>query len=55
MCGQLSGKNAIAVAELTMGLALALDRKICDNVIDLRANQWNKKRYSRDEGSMGEP
>ena len=47
------GKNAIAVAELTMGLALALDRKICDNVIDLRANQWNKKRYSKGRGLHG--
>ena len=37
------GKNAIAVAELTLGLILALDRRIPDNVADLRAGKWNKK------------
>ena len=37
------GKNAIAVAELTFGLILALDRRIPDNVADLRAGRWNKK------------
>jgi D-3-phosphoglycerate dehydrogenase len=37
------GKNAIAVAELTMALILALDRRIPDNVADLRAGRWNKK------------
>lgn len=47
------GKNAIAVAELTLGLALALDRKICDNVIDLRAHKWNKKAYSTGRGLNG--
>ncbi len=31
------GRNAIAVAELTMGLLLAIDRRIPDNVADLRA------------------
>src|SRR6266508_5544410 len=31
------GRNAIAVAELTMGLLLAMDRRIADNVADLRA------------------
>ena len=37
------GKNAIAVAELTFGLILALDRRIPDNVAELRAGKWNKK------------
>src|SRR5919198_6213614 len=37
------GKNAIAVAELAMGLILALDRRIPDNVAELRAGTWNKK------------
>ncbi len=37
------GKNAIAVAELTLALLLALDRRIPDNVADLRAGKWNKK------------
>ena len=39
------GKNAVAVAELAMGLILSLDRRIPDNVFDLRAGQWNKKKY----------
>ena len=47
------GKNAIAVAELTLGLMLALDRNIPDNVIDLRAGRWNKKRYSSARGLYG--
>ncbi len=37
------GKNAIAVAELTFGLILALDRRIPDNVAELRAGRWDKK------------
>ena len=47
------GKNAVAVAELTMGLLLALDRRIPDNVADLRAGTWNKKEYSRARGLLG--
>ncbi len=41
------GMNAIAVAELTMGLIIALDRKIADNVADLRAGKWKKKFYAK--------
>jgi len=47
------GKNAIAVAELAMGLLLALDRRIPDNVADLRAGTWNKKEYSKARGLYG--
>ncbi|TCP57112.1 D-3-phosphoglycerate dehydrogenase [Tamaricihabitans halophyticus] len=47
------GRNAVAVAELTFGLLLALDRNIPDNVIDLRAGRWDKKRYSRANGILG--
>ena len=47
------GKNAVAVAELTMGLILALDRRIPDNVQDARAGRWNKKRYSEADGLLG--
>src|SRR5438552_13162073 len=47
------GKNAMAVAELTFGLILALDRRIPDNVIDLRAGKWNKKEYSKAPGLKG--
>lgn len=41
------GMNAVAVAELTMGLIICLDRRIPDNVADLRAHKWNKKLYSK--------
>jgi D-3-phosphoglycerate dehydrogenase len=47
------GRNAAAVAELTMGLLLAVDRRIADNVADLRAGRWDKKRYSKAGGLMG--
>lgn len=47
------GKNAVAVAELTMGLLLAIDRNIPDNVQELRAGRWNKKRYSAADGLYG--
>ncbi len=47
------GRNAIAVAELTLGLMLAIDRHIADGVADLRAGTWNKKRYSAAEGLAG--
>src|SRR5262249_38833723 len=47
------GRNAIAVAELTFGLLLALDRRIPDNVADLRAGTWNKKEYSKARGLYG--
>ena len=47
------GKNAIAVAELTFALILALDRRIPDNVADLRAGKWNKKQYSKARGLQG--
>ena len=47
------GKNSIAVAELTIGLLLALDRRIADNVIDLRNGKWNKGEYSKADGVYG--
>jgi D-3-phosphoglycerate dehydrogenase / 2-oxoglutarate reductase len=47
------GKNAIAVAELTFALILALDRRVADNVIDLRSGKWNKKEYSKARGLFG--
>src|SRR5206468_10482436 len=36
------GKNAVAVAELTMSLILALDRRVTDATVDLRAGRWEK-------------
>lgn len=47
------GKNAVAVAELTMGLLLSIDRNIPDNVRELRDGHWNKKRFSSAQGLMG--
>ncbi|MBL8142666.1 MAG: hydroxyacid dehydrogenase [Acidobacteria bacterium] len=47
------GKNSVAVAELAFGLIIALDRRIPDNVADLRAGKWNKKEYSKARGLYG--
>lgn len=47
------GQNAIAVAELVIGLLISLDRRIPDQVADLRAGTWNKKEYSRAQGLYG--
>jgi D-3-phosphoglycerate dehydrogenase len=47
------GKNSVAVAELTMGLLLAMDRRIPENVAALRAGTWNKKEYSKARGLFG--
>ncbi len=47
------GKNSVAVAELAFGLILALDRRIPDNVAELRAGKWNKKEYSKADGIHG--
>jgi D-3-phosphoglycerate dehydrogenase len=41
------------VAELTIGLILALDRRIPDNVVELRARRWNKKEFSQARGLRG--
>lgn len=47
------GKNSVAVAELTMGLVLSLDRRLPDNVADARAGRWNKKAYAQAQGLKG--
>jgi D-3-phosphoglycerate dehydrogenase len=47
------GKNSVAVAELAFGLILALDRRIPDNVADLRAGRWDKKTYAKAAGLHG--
>ena len=47
------GKNSVAVAELAFALMLALDRRVADNVIALRAGQWNKKEFSQARGLYG--
>lgn len=47
------GRNAIAVAELAMGLIIAIDRNIPDNVSELRAGNWDKARFSAARGIWG--
>lgn len=47
------GKNSIAVAELVMGLLLACDRRIPDQVSELRQGKWNKAEYSKARGLYG--
>lgn len=47
MVSNCPGMNSAAVAELTIGLMVALDRKIPDNVIDLRTRKWKKNEYSK--------
>lgn len=47
------GKNSIAVAELVMGLILSCDRRIPDQVADLRAGTWKKGDYQKARGLHG--
>lgn len=47
------GMNSAAVAELVMGLMLALDRRLVDNTVDLRTGRWKKKEYSKARGLKG--
>ncbi len=47
------GKNAIAVAELTLGLILSIDRQIPANVSDFNSGNWNKAVYAKADGIYG--
>jgi len=47
------GQNSIAVAELAIGLLVSLDRRIPDNVAQLRAGRWDKKGFSEAQGLFG--
>ncbi len=47
------GMNAVAVAELAVGLMIALDRFIPDNVSDFNKGVWNKDKYSKGKGLKG--
>jgi len=47
------GKNAAAVAELVMGLLIAIDRRIVDSVTSLRDGRWRRAEYSKAEGLLG--
>jgi D-3-phosphoglycerate dehydrogenase / 2-oxoglutarate reductase len=46
LVANVPGRNAVAVAELTMGLLLAVDRAIPDSTSELRAGRWDKQRFS---------
>ena len=41
------------VTLVILGLLVALDRRIPDNVAELRAGRWNKKEYSKAQGLYG--
>ena len=45
LVANVPGRNSVAVAELTMGLLLAVDRAIPDNTSELRAGHWDKQRF----------
>jgi len=47
------GMNAVAVAELAMGLMISLDRSIPDNIADFNKGIWNKDKYSKGKGLKG--
>jgi D-3-phosphoglycerate dehydrogenase len=46
LVANVPGRNSVAVAELTLGLLLAVDRAIPDNTGELRAGRWDKKRFA---------
>ncbi len=47
------GTNSVAVAELTIGLLLAIDRSIPDAVVAARGGRWRKKQFSQAQGIAG--
>ena len=47
------GKNAVAVAELTLGHLINCDRRLADNVQHLREQKWAKKKFSKARGLSG--
>lgn len=53
LVANLPGRNAAAVAELTMGLLIAVDRRIVDATVDLRAGRWEKTTYAAAQGLLG--
>lgn len=48
-----SGQTASAVAEIAFALILALDRKLVDATVDLRAGRWEQARYQGAGGLDG--
>ena len=47
------GQNAAAVAELTLGLILSLDRRIPHSTMDFQDSVWDKSKYSDASGLKG--
>jgi D-3-phosphoglycerate dehydrogenase / 2-oxoglutarate reductase len=47
------GKNAAAVAELTMAHVLCSDRRLVDATVSLRQGRWEKAAFQRARGVMG--
>ena len=47
------GKNADAVAELTLGLILSIDRRIAEGVQLLKEGKWNKGMFINSVGIKG--
>jgi len=47
------GKNAVAVAELTMAMALALDRRLLEASTDMSAGRWERAKYGQEAGLLG--
>ncbi len=47
------GRNSIAVAELAWALILACDRRVPDQVADLREGRWRKKEFAAARGLYG--
>ena len=47
------GKNASAVAELVIGLLIAMDRGIVEAATDMRGGVWKKNAYARGMGLAG--
>lgn len=47
------GMNAVAVAELTMGHLITLDRRIGEQTVALRGGEWNKGKFATAQGLKG--
>ncbi|MBX3323282.1 MAG: hypothetical protein KF757_09860 [Phycisphaeraceae bacterium] len=47
------GMNAVAVAELTMGHLINLDRRLPEQDAEIKAGHWNKKEYAKSRGLKG--
>jgi len=47
------GKNTAAVAELTIGLLVAADRRIVNATVGMRSGKWEKKEYGKSRGLKG--